>query len=70
MADWQHAKRGDKLVLDFSRVSRRKDITDGFYSAHELRFTRNHEESLQDVKENDPHIAKVDISRYAVRSDA
>ena len=50
MADWTHAKRNDKLVFDFSRASRRKDITEGFYSAHELRFTRGHEESLAAVK--------------------
>ena len=70
MADWTHAKRNDKLCLDFSRISRRKDITEGFYSAHELRFTRGHEESLHSVKENDVHIPNVDFKRYANRSNA
>ena len=69
MADWTHLKRPDKGIFDFTRSSRRKDITEGFYSAHELRFTRGHEESLSQVTANDSHIPAVNIRKYADRSD-
>jgi len=38
-ANWNHSVREDRLCPDFSKMSKRKDIVDGYYSAHEKRFS-------------------------------
>lgn len=70
ISDWTFAKRPDKLCYDISRQTGRKDITEGFYSAHEERFTKGHERSLSSVKANSPHIPSVNIKKFANRTDA
>lgn len=61
-SNWQHNQRLDQICLEFKNQAPRRDITEGYYSAHESRFVKS---DCNLIKANDPDIFEIKIGKFA-----